>query len=575
MDASLDSKDIPLLPTRVLRLDLKDGVRVIEPEGKRSQYITLSHCWGQSQHSYKLNQRNKASMMAEIDLKELPKTFREAAMITMRMGFKYLWIDSMCIIQPTTGDFEDWEKEGPCMAQYYRNSVFTIAASAGLDSDWGCLFRAPSSQYQVQPWPLFKEPVQREWDEFSLIMNRDPAWLPIVHPQPCSWLWQVQNCPLNSRAWVLQERLLSKRILHCTLQGLMWECPKLRASETEPLGCQYDYDVRNEGLLQLDEAVSKGASFVTGRYWRQVVERFSRLDITHVSDRLPALAGLAQAIQEEAEDRYIVGLWARSFIPSLLWFRIHNAGGPGPSRLPGGPSWTWASTSGPVKFTSLDKLDYPQRDVDRYNITAELLEVTTHPATSNVFSWVSSSSLRIRGCLRAYDQGGGCPEMKPINKSDADCWYGYSPSEFRDEGGSVTNIFIDPIPDEDEGPVPEDVALQMAEVVSDHDLLYSYMKSEVSQAFEGHEIEPSAKAKEDKPDALTCVFDSPDNHGQDNLFLFEVLREIDGDEHPHVSEGLVLTPVQGGGMYKRTGFFTSSTKRPLFAGLDSVEIELN
>jgi hypothetical protein len=125
----------------------------------------------------------------------------------------------------------------------------------------------------------------------------------------------------------------------------MWECLELQASECEPLGYQYDYAVRSEGLLQVDEALSQGASFVTGRYWRQVVERFSKLDITHASDRLPALASRAKAIHDETKDRYLVRLWGGNLLSSLLWFRLQEPGSPGPSRLHNAPSWTWASRS--------------------------------------------------------------------------------------------------------------------------------------------------------------------------------------------------------------------------------------
>jgi hypothetical protein len=88
-DETIDSEEVSMLPTRVLHFDFEGRARIVETKGEKNQYVNLSHCWGQSQHLYKLDQHNKASLMAGFDLKDLPKTFSEAAMITMRLGFEY------------------------------------------------------------------------------------------------------------------------------------------------------------------------------------------------------------------------------------------------------------------------------------------------------------------------------------------------------------------------------------------------------------------------------------------------------------------------------------------------------
>jgi hypothetical protein len=159
--------------------------------------------------------------------------------------------------------------------------------------------------------------------------------------------------------------------------------------------------------------------------------------------------------------------------------------------------------------------------------------------------------------LRTYDQEGGCPKMKSICKSERDCWHGFTPSNFRDEGGSITNIFIPPIFDKNANSVPEDLALQIADVVSDHDLLQSRIKSEVSQALQDHDLE--LPKKEAEPDTLDCVFDFAEHEKKEDLYLLEILCKVKGDEHPYVSEGLVLTPVQDDTMYARVGFFVYRT----------------
>ncbi|OCL14698.1 hypothetical protein AOQ84DRAFT_371064 [Glonium stellatum] len=209
----------------------------------------------------------------------------------------------MCIIQPTGADNSDWEKEGARMGAIYRNSLCTIAASSAGDNTEGCLFKA-GSQLDAHLVPLFEKPVVRKWDEFSKMMERSCRWFPLMEPEPASWPHHVQDSPLNTRACVFQERILSPRVLHCTMQGLFWECSELRASEFEPLGCKFDYSFRNEGLLNINKLLAEDRDALLGPYWRRTVERYSRLELSYSDDRLPALSGLAQVIRD---DIYIAG----------------------------------------------------------------------------------------------------------------------------------------------------------------------------------------------------------------------------------------------------------------------------
>jgi hypothetical protein len=67
-------------------------------------------------------------------LNELPRTFRDAVAFVKVMNVRYLWVDSLCILQDSR---EDKEREIPVMDQYYGNAVFNIAASAADNSDGG------------------------------------------------------------------------------------------------------------------------------------------------------------------------------------------------------------------------------------------------------------------------------------------------------------------------------------------------------------------------------------------------------------------------------------------------------
>jgi hypothetical protein len=109
------------LPTRLIEVgDTDMDLRLCETLGlpQESQYLTLSHCWGGKVFTT-LTRENVEQFLSHIPTKSLSKTFRDAIEVTRRLGFKYLWIDSLCIIQ---GDEVDWTKEASRMEFVYEFS---------------------------------------------------------------------------------------------------------------------------------------------------------------------------------------------------------------------------------------------------------------------------------------------------------------------------------------------------------------------------------------------------------------------------------------------------------------------
>lgn len=93
------------------------------------------------------------------------------------------------------------------MGEVYANGICNIAATAAPDGRLGCfLDRNPllAQKYRVR---IGKETVD-------------------LIDQMC-WYNNITDAPLNKRAWVLQEELLSPRILHWGKQQLFWRCTEL------------------------------------------------------------------------------------------------------------------------------------------------------------------------------------------------------------------------------------------------------------------------------------------------------------------------------------------------------------
>jgi hypothetical protein len=130
--------------------------------------------------------------------------------LALKLGFRYIWIDSLCIIQD---DADDWEEQSALMSEIYQNAVLTIAATSSNGDNEGCCTRS----------------VQRTSDiEVTLPDDIGTCHIAVRKPlhhfdtQTADGL--LDHFPLLTRGWAFQERLLSPRVLHICESELVWEC---------------------------------------------------------------------------------------------------------------------------------------------------------------------------------------------------------------------------------------------------------------------------------------------------------------------------------------------------------------
>jgi hypothetical protein len=173
----------------------------------------------------------------------------------------------------------------------------------------------------------------------------------------------IEEAPLNSRAWVSQERQLSQRILHFSDTQLFWECNTLMACEIHPKGVPkpartflfYDPTLLKKALHDIMLQVSgssemnsvsqierQGLDLRTYHSWCSFRYRYSACNLTYESDKLVALHGITQQISDLTGDSFIAGLWRSRFIEELCWCKIENT----PTTIPWrAPTWSWASSN--------------------------------------------------------------------------------------------------------------------------------------------------------------------------------------------------------------------------------------
>lgn len=107
-------------------------MRLVSTEGGYGRYLALSYVWGEPQ-PHQTTTSNVSVYTDGIDASLLPRTLRDVIRVTHTLGFQYLWVDSLCIIQDKD---KDKVHEIGCMHLVYRYAHLTIiAANAQKVSD--------------------------------------------------------------------------------------------------------------------------------------------------------------------------------------------------------------------------------------------------------------------------------------------------------------------------------------------------------------------------------------------------------------------------------------------------------
>lgn len=351
-------------------------------------YVTLSHCWGSSQH-IRLMKDNYLSFVKKNSSTMLPKMYQDAFAIAASLGFDYIWIDSLCIIQD---DASDWEAQSSVMGSIYKNSRCNIAATWAKDGSQGCF---STRDVALLNTPLVRLPHHRS-DSSPLRRITDSM----------SYYRDIIDASLNTRGWVVQERYLSRKQLSFSKQQVYWECDELIASEQFPLGVpsqMTDFSDHNQtpppakGKPRLVGGGKESDGETHRRSWTALVEIYSNCKLTRSSDKMVAIAGLAAEQRIATGDSYLAGLWKSDLLHQLCWTTDFDERCQ-QNRLRIvpfiAPTWSWASVTGPI----LADMRYGGSEEESEQIScAEVLTVSVESQDPFQLHSFISSKLRLRG----------------------------------------------------------------------------------------------------------------------------------------------------------------------------------
>ncbi|EKD12349.1 het domain containing protein [Drepanopeziza brunnea f. sp. 'multigermtubi' MB_m1] len=285
-----------VLPTRVVGVGLTTDStpKFFTTVPKRGR--TLNYKWGQVD-LVRTVVDNFAELQHGIEFSALPATFPDAITINQHLGLRYLWIDSLCIIQNSP---EDWLKGAASMPNIYRNSYITIAAATTENCNGGIFVEracVPNSRPAILPVQVASQeshfPIR-----FDVPFGKD--------------MTSKETDSLQSRAWCIQESLLS----HCLLQfdALQIEMqPVLAREERNTFLAHSEY--RKHGLSIGDSAMVHRMIIS----WYDILYNYTRRDLTFPSEKLVAIAGIANIVGRRIHGSYFAGLWENDMPRALLW----------------------------------------------------------------------------------------------------------------------------------------------------------------------------------------------------------------------------------------------------------------
>jgi hypothetical protein len=323
----------PVLPTRIIDVgSIENPVIVLcEPQGAMATYVCLSYCWGGAEF-YKTTAQNIEDNKMQISAEDLPLAFNLAIQLVRILGIRYIWIDALCIIQD---DDDDWKNEASKMADIYTNCFMTISLTA-----------------LSNPFEEFKPKDEREQ-----ILNSVEAYVRHHFPVPTP-NGNGPSFPLLSRAWAFQERVLSPKVVHLGRHELVWGCQQGLTCECCFAMVQNSHRSKYHALIKGGKSISPDLEVDVKDVWRSIVKEYSARMLSVPSDKLPALAGIAESMRRMRKDEYLAGLWSSTLASDLCWVRSWvdpqepTRKSKSQDSMWRAPSWTWACAGGRVYFAN-------------------------------------------------------------------------------------------------------------------------------------------------------------------------------------------------------------------------------
>jgi hypothetical protein len=308
-------------------IDVDQGCIIEAEPGRGDRYIALSYVWGGVQQlQLSRSNYNLLTQPGSItsSTTQVPRTIQDAIILCKGISEKYLWCDSLCIIQDAP---EDRNIQIMNMNHIYSHALLTLVAASGSNANAGLPgVRLGSASIQDS----------QRINGLELIPGRSDLW-PLI--KSSTWF---------TRGWTFQEYVLSKRLLFVVSGAVVFLCQK--ALFREDAGLNSIPSERKRYLLCGMGHISPtmSASQASKRY-RDLISAYSFRELTNDYDILNAFAGISKALSPVLGS-FLSGLPEENICTALLW--RNTASRIGNNRREKFPSWSWSGWKhgSPVKI---------------------------------------------------------------------------------------------------------------------------------------------------------------------------------------------------------------------------------
>lgn len=361
-------------PTRLVEILDEGMIQIVELMSSAQTYAALSHRWSRDEAS-KTTSLNFAERLFPFRADQLSPVLRDSLIAVQSLGYRFLWIDVLCIIQDSE---QDWLHEAAEMRHVYSNAAITIAAECtGNETDGEGIFRPRDlRQSRPFPWRQLESHIDEEVGSLFRYVDDPKDKQPYIFPDQGKK--HHRNRPkgiLDTRGWILQEQLLSPRILYYGHQQLYWDCISQSASELSPLGVSLLDDANSTETwafrLLRRTIAGKGDPGMLARsiadVWIHVVQNYSARTLTKASDKLIAIQGVIAALENVLNLASVAGMWQQGLWKQLIWWISGPPVYDTSESLPfPAPTWSWLSVTSAVSHhhsMRLDKYPIPLNDL--------------------------------------------------------------------------------------------------------------------------------------------------------------------------------------------------------------------
>ena len=372
----------------------------------KARYVALSYTWG-GELPFRSLLENVRKLQAprgiEKILGSLPRTLRDTIELVRALGERYLWVDSICIVQDS---LKSWELNASVMDLVYGNAFFTVCAADGDKPSTGLHGMNPQQRHFSQ-----------HMEDYAPGVRLMVSFLAESY---------IQNSAWNTRGWTFQERLLSKRCLIFTDSRVFFQCRSTTMREDitgeEKTGWSIEHAYAPWQIL--DDLNTRAILL-----YMKSVEKYTSRRLSRRENILSAFQGIGNMIGKSLspkQSNFLFGLPRSHFDWALLWEPRYAAderiieekdvsGLPVQKRI--FPSWSWCGWEDAVM---------------EYKSNSTLLGITT-----NLHEWLMERTWITwyfrdgHGSLKLVWDGN-----KAIADPDrpADRWTGYSSSPRDDRG---------------------------------------------------------------------------------------------------------------------------------------------